>query len=148
MRLSLPSIPPKPAGSDRHAVFHSAATTTRTSALQRGPSRASSFPPSPPPPRPCHPQHHPERRWRLLRADLTTPRYTLYPPPSFPKQLFYLAKEYPDPVYPIHQKLHSCFLAHVGADEKKLEEGVRKAEYIKKGAFSSFSSRRRLIEVN
>jgi hypothetical protein len=67
---------------------------------------------------------------------LTIIRYPLHPPTSPPEQLFYLAKEYPDPAYPIHQKLHSCFLAHVGADEKKLEEGVRKAEYIKKGAFS------------
>jgi hypothetical protein len=45
MKLSLPSIPPNLAQSDRHAVFGPATTTTRTSALQGGPSRASSFPP-------------------------------------------------------------------------------------------------------
>ncbi|GAA6060362.1 hypothetical protein JCM10212_004546 [Sporobolomyces blumeae] len=48
------------------------------------------------------------------------------------KELFYLAKEYPDPNYPIHAKLHSCFLAHVGADRAKLEQGIHKAEFIKK----------------
>ncbi|GAA6028763.1 hypothetical protein JCM8097_007383 [Rhodosporidiobolus ruineniae] len=58
------------------------------------------------------------------------------------KELFYLAKEYPDPNYPIHQKLHGCFLAHVGADEKRLEEGIRKAEFIKKELEAMYSLRK------
>lgn len=61
--------------------------------------------------------------------------------PNFPslfdifslEQLHYLGKNYPDPTYPFHKKLHSCFLAHVGGDEEKLEAGIRKAEFIKKG---------------
>ena len=49
-------------------------------------------------------------------------------------QLHFIARDYPDPKYPIHQKLHSCFLAHVGADEAKLRAGIAKATFIKKGA--------------
>ncbi len=48
-------------------------------------------------------------------------------------QLHYLARDYPDPNYPIHQKLHNCFLAHVGADEERLKQGLAKADFIKKG---------------
>ncbi|GAA5875750.1 hypothetical protein JCM8547_007057 [Rhodosporidiobolus lusitaniae] len=58
------------------------------------------------------------------------------------KELYYLGKEYPDPSYPIHQKLHSCFLAHVGADEKKVEEGIRKAEFIKRELEAMYSLRK------
>ncbi|GAA5972046.1 hypothetical protein JCM11641_002470 [Rhodosporidiobolus odoratus] len=58
------------------------------------------------------------------------------------KELFYLAKEYPDPSYPIHQKLHGCFLAHVGADEKKVEEGIKKAEFIKRELEAMYSLRK------
>lgn len=47
-------------------------------------------------------------------------------------QLHYLAREYPDPTYPIHKKLHGCFLAHVGGDRDKVEQGLAKAEYIKR----------------
>ncbi|GAA6020535.1 hypothetical protein JCM11491_000786, partial [Sporobolomyces phaffii] len=46
--------------------------------------------------------------------------------------LFYLAKEYPDPNYPIHAKLHACFLAHVGRDAAEVQRGIDKAEFIKK----------------
>lgn len=49
------------------------------------------------------------------------------------RQLHYLAREYPDPNYPIHKKLHGCFLAHVGKDEQAVQQGIEKAEYIKKG---------------
>lgn len=49
-----------------------------------------------------------------------------------PIQLHYLARNYPDPTYPIHERLHSCFLAHVGADDAKVEAGILKAEFIKK----------------
>ncbi|GAA5920630.1 hypothetical protein JCM1841_006965 [Sporobolomyces salmonicolor] len=47
------------------------------------------------------------------------------------KELHHLAKEYPDPNYPIHKKLHGCFAAHIGADREKLEQGIKKAEFIK-----------------
>lgn len=53
--------------------------------------------------------------------------------PSISLQLHYLAREYPDPSYPIHQKLHACFLGHVGKDRDKVEQGIKKAEFIKKG---------------
>ncbi|GAA5895493.1 uncharacterized protein JCM6883_001525 [Sporobolomyces salmoneus] len=56
--------------------------------------------------------------------------------------LFYLAKEYPDPNYPIHKKLHGCFLAHVGGDEEKLTEGIKKAEFIKKELEAMYSLRK------
>ncbi|GAA6011832.1 hypothetical protein JCM10207_004259 [Rhodosporidiobolus poonsookiae] len=58
------------------------------------------------------------------------------------KELFYLAKEYPDPSYPIHQKLHGCFLAHVGADEERLRAGLAKAEFIKKELEAMYSMRK------
>ncbi|GAA6011751.1 hypothetical protein JCM10207_004232 [Rhodosporidiobolus poonsookiae] len=58
------------------------------------------------------------------------------------KELFYLAKEYPDPSYPIHQKLHGCFLAHVGADEERLRAGIAKAEFIKKELEAMYSLRK------
>lgn len=48
------------------------------------------------------------------------------------KELHYLGHNYPDPSYPFHTRLHSCFLSHVGGDEEKLEAGIRKAEHIKK----------------
>lgn len=67
-------------------------------------------------------------------------RSPTYPGQLAPLQLFYLAKEYPDPNYPIHKKLHACFLAHVGGDEEKLTEGIKKAEFIKKGELVSFQS--------
>ncbi|ORY84743.1 NADH-ubiquinone oxidoreductase complex 1/LYR family protein, partial [Leucosporidium creatinivorum] len=47
------------------------------------------------------------------------------------KELQYLAREYPDPNYPIKQKLHNCFLAHVGKDREGVEQGIKKAEFIK-----------------
>jgi hypothetical protein len=61
-------------------------------------------------------------------------------------QLHYLAREYPDPNYPIHARLHACFLAHVGADEAKLEQGIKKAEFIKKGTFLAGARRKRRAE--
>ncbi|GAA5908792.1 hypothetical protein JCM6882_008208 [Rhodosporidiobolus microsporus] len=58
------------------------------------------------------------------------------------KELHYLAREYPDPNYPIHKKLHGCFLAHVGGDEEKVEAGIRKAEFIKKELEAMYSLRK------
>ncbi|BGP17619.1 hypothetical protein JCM10213v2_005654 [Rhodosporidiobolus nylandii] len=58
------------------------------------------------------------------------------------KELFYLAKEYPDPSYQATKRLHNCFLAHVGADEKKVEEGIRKAEFIKKELEAMYALRK------
>ncbi|KAM0791826.1 hypothetical protein ACM66B_004085 [Microbotryomycetes sp. NB124-2] len=51
---------------------------------------------------------------------------------SLYKELYYLGREYPDPNYPIHKKLHACFLSHVGADKAKLEQGIAKAQFIKR----------------
>ncbi|GAA5942178.1 hypothetical protein JCM3775_001345 [Rhodotorula graminis] len=58
------------------------------------------------------------------------------------KDLHLLGKEYPDPAYKIHDRLHRCFLGHVGADAPKLEEGIRKAEYIKAELEAMYSLRK------
>lgn len=38
------------------------------------------------------------------------------------------------PDYPIQQRLHRCFGAYIGADDERVKEGIRKAEFIQKGA--------------
>ncbi|KAK4046928.1 hypothetical protein OIV83_005719 [Microbotryomycetes sp. JL201] len=58
------------------------------------------------------------------------------------KELHYLGREYPDPSYQIHKKLHACFLAHVGADRDKLEQGIAKAQFIKRELESMYFLRK------
>ncbi|POY73235.1 hypothetical protein BMF94_3568 [Rhodotorula taiwanensis] len=58
------------------------------------------------------------------------------------KELYYLAKEYPDPNYRCNERLHKCFLAHVGADRDRLEAGIAKADFIKKELEAMYSLRK------
>ncbi|TKA51352.1 hypothetical protein B0A53_05283 [Rhodotorula sp. CCFEE 5036] len=58
------------------------------------------------------------------------------------KELFYLAKEYPDPNYRATERLHKCFLAHVGADRERLEAGIAKADFIKRELEAMYSLRK------
>ncbi|BGP41370.1 LYR motif-containing protein 5 [Rhodotorula kratochvilovae] len=58
------------------------------------------------------------------------------------KELYHLGKEYPDPTYGIHARLHRCFLAHVGAERDKVKEGIKKAEFIKAELEAMYSLRK------
>ncbi|KAM0748025.1 hypothetical protein T439DRAFT_383074 [Meredithblackwellia eburnea MCA 4105] len=51
------------------------------------------------------------------------------------KELLYMSREYNQgllPDYPIHERLRRCFGAFVGADDDKVREGIKKAEFIQK----------------
>ncbi|EMS21204.1 uncharacterized protein RHTO_02075 [Rhodotorula toruloides NP11] len=58
------------------------------------------------------------------------------------KELHYLGREYPDPNYRFTERLHKCFGAYVGADRERIEEGLKKAEFIKKEIEAMYSLRK------